>query len=44
MTAEELIQQLIEAIGRHEPMANDPAVIDAINAVEDALRRHDEAV
>ena len=28
---------LITAIGRHEPMANDPAVIDAINAVEDVL-------
>lgn len=31
------IQRLIEAIGRHEPMANDPAVIDAINAIEDVL-------
>lgn len=33
-----LIQRLIEAVNRHEPMANDPAVIDAINAVEDALK------
>jgi len=32
------LQRLIEAIGRHEPMANDPAIIDAINAVEDALK------
>ena len=28
---------LVLAIGRHEPMANDPAVIDAINAIEKAL-------
>lgn len=32
------LTRLIEAINRHEPMADDPAVIDAINAVEDALR------
>ena len=32
------LTRLIQAIGRHEPMANDPDVIDAINAIEDALR------
>ena len=32
------LTRLIQAVGRHEPMANDPAVIDAINAIEDALR------
>ena len=37
MTAEELIQQLIVAIGRHPAAEDDPAVIDAINAVGAAL-------
>lgn len=31
------LTRLIQAIGRYEPMANDPDVIDAINAVEDVL-------
>ncbi|GAG21122.1 unnamed protein product, partial [marine sediment metagenome] len=35
----ETFQALVTAIGRHEPLANDPAVIDAVNAVEDALRQ-----
>lgn len=37
------MQHLIQAISRHDVMANDPAVIDAINAVEDALRMSDWA-
>ena len=37
MTAEELIQQLVVAIGRHPAAEDDPDVIDAINAVENAL-------
>lgn len=31
------LQYLVAAISRHEPMANDPAVIDAINAIEKEL-------
>lgn len=36
-----VLTRLIQAVARHEPMANDPAVIDAINAIEDALKRGD---
>ena len=36
-TKNEAIQRLVDAISRHEPMANDPAIIDAINAIDDAL-------
>ena len=43
MTAKELIQRLIEAIGRHPAAENDPDVIDAMSAVEDALRQKDAA-
>ena len=41
-TKNEAIQRLIEAINRHEPMANDPAIIDAINAIDDALYQRSE--
>ena len=41
-TKNEVVQQLIEAISRHEPMANDPAIIDAINAIDDALCQRSE--
>ena len=33
MTGAGVLQRLVEALSRHEPMANDPAVIDAINAI-----------
>lgn len=33
------MQQLTEAIGRHPAAESDPSVIDAVNAVEDALRQ-----
>lgn len=33
-----LMQSLVEAIGHHPAAEADPAVIDAINAVEDALK------
>lgn len=39
MTAEELIQRLVVAIGRHPAAEADPEIADAINAVEDALRQ-----
>lgn len=42
MSAEELIQQLVVAIGRHPAAEDDPDVIDAINAVEEALRQKEE--
>ena len=35
----EPMQQLIDAIGRHPAAESDPAVADAVNAVEDALRQ-----
>ena len=38
-----VIQRLIGAISRHEPMANDPAIIDAINAIDDALHQKEAA-
>jgi len=41
-TKNEALQRLVEAIGRHEPMANDPAIIDAINAIEDILCKRSE--
>ena len=34
-----LVQELDRAVGRHPAAESDPAVIDAINAVEDALSR-----
>jgi len=33
------IERLVEAIGRHPTAESDPDVIDAINAVEDALKQ-----
>ena len=39
LQANKLIRHLIEAIGRHPAAEADPAVIDAVNAVEDALRQ-----
>ena len=41
-TKNEATQQLIGAVSRHEPMANDPAIIDAINAIDDALCQRSE--
>ena len=39
-----MLQGLVEAIGRHPAAEADPEVIDAINAVEDAIRKNDEVI
>jgi len=38
------IEHLVEAISRHPSAESDPDVIDAINAVEDALKQHLEVI
>lgn len=42
MTVEELIERLVEAIGRHPAAESDPGVADAINVIEDALKEADD--
>ena len=37
------LQRLVEAISRHPAAEDDPEVIDAINAVEDALKGNQDA-
>jgi len=39
-----VIEHLVEAISRHPSAESDPDVIDAINAVEDALKQHLEVI